>query len=126
MRSAAFTCWSQLHFDPELHLPGWVRAEDAPEVRCAEYAVRDVEVHTVEEIENLPAELQTSASSEDNVLLQARVNVGIARRQHGIEPGIPKRECRRQRKRGGVETLFGGPCAATSRIAGDVGPLRWT
>ena len=86
------TCCSKLHLDPELHLPGGLRAEDAPEIRCAKYAIRDVKVHTVEEIENLPAQFQTSASSENDVLLQARVDVGIARRSHGIATGIAKCE----------------------------------
>ncbi len=125
-KSLWVTRCSKLHFDPELHLPGRLRAEDPPEVRRAIDAIRDVEVHTVEEIENLPAKFQTSASSENDVLLHARVDVGVARRQDCIASGIAKCEWRRQRKRGGVEPLFGGSRAADIRIAGDVGPLRWT
>src|SRR5262245_48100956 len=55
--------WLERESNAELHLAGVLGAGDAAEVRIAEDAVWKVEVRAIEEVEDLPAELQLGAAS---------------------------------------------------------------
>jgi hypothetical protein len=72
----------------------------APDTRrkfkVKETTVRHLEVGTVQEIENLPPELQAYVVIEFDLFLNRRIEIGIARRTHNVAWRVAKGECRLQ------------------------------
>src|SRR5262245_53546275 len=89
----------------ELHLTRRTGAEDPPEVRREGDTVRHVEVRAIEQIEDLPPELEPDAVSEIDGLLEHGVNLGVPRRQNGVTRGVAERVRRRDRETCRVEPL---------------------
>jgi hypothetical protein len=51
-------CFSKGKAKPALHFSGIPRAEDPPEVGVSKDAIRQIEIRTIEQVENFPSELE--------------------------------------------------------------------
>src|SRR5476651_1398553 len=87
------------HLHPQLHLPRVVGGGNRPECRRAAVAGRREEVHAVEEIERLDAELELRASADRNVLAPREIELPEARPAHVIARRVAERLARIGRKR---------------------------
>src|SRR5262249_23495852 len=110
----------------ELHFARALGAEDASEVRAAEDPVGQVEVGTVEDVEDLPPELELRGTDCPR-LGKSEVDVGVPRSDDAVARRTSVRERRLQRKGRRVEPAFHRPVAVRQvRIAELVGTLCGT
>src|SRR5262249_45481648 len=67
-------CLSKQEFHAKLHLSRWLRTEDASEIWGERNAVRDVEIHRIQKVVDLPSEFEPPVVSQIQVFLNRRVD----------------------------------------------------
>ena len=100
---AAQLSGSERDSQPDLHLPGTPGAEHPAEVRGSKDAVWNIEVGAVEQVEDLPTELDLRGASERPRLGYREVDTGKAGTDHAVARRGAEGERGGQGKRRGVE-----------------------
>src|SRR6185503_4336782 len=112
----------------KLHLARTLGAEDAPEVGSSEDSVGQVEVGAIEQVEDLPPELELPARSTRRPRLgQREIDVRVAGTDHAVARRAPEGERCLQRERRRIEpALWRARAARQIRVAQLIGALRGT
>src|ERR1039457_1606620 len=89
----------------ELYPPRAFRRWNLPEGGRAHEIVGQIQIHMIQQIECLGAELHTRALAQSGGLDDGHVDVLKSRARHYVPPGIAEAAERRHRERGGVEPM---------------------
>src|SRR5215469_8546420 len=115
-------------FERQLYDAPGLSSYDLPEVWRVDVVVRQLEIHVVEDIEELCTELQVHPLVNGNIFDGREIPLLICRALHGVASHVPKLADSCMLKCSGIKPAFRRPyCAATGatpsvRVANNVRP----